>query len=235
MMSVALPAQPVVDTDIISTEIESVDSSFEIKNVEVDHKRTERKRRRNRRTRRGRTAPYSAKNFLGRPKINAPANTTQFLFEDKELGLNILFDSDNECSEPSLSLNTSSEGSNQQNEESTESMGTPIYDGFSMNEDVDRFHEEQFDRMYNDVRAEMLRQQPVDVLSTRCMELETAIHNMEFLIHKETDRKHQIEEMVYLTRRNAELEAENQFLRQAEEKTKVDTDFVQEPSVSTTC
>ena len=172
-----------------------------------------------------RYAPYSAKHFLGRPKINAPANTTQFLFDDKEPDFHCQLlkneselsdqaknssqsnmSSEDETAQPSIPLNCSSDNVNDDN-----------HNGYLMCDSIedDKFHTEEFDRLYDNIRMEMLRTEPVDELTSRCMELETAIHNLRYLLQKESTTRSKLNEIVHLRERNAELTKENENLRKA--------------------
>jgi len=186
---------------------------------------TTKKKRKTRRNRKMRYAPYSAKHFLGRPKINAPANTTQFLFDDKEPDFHCQLlkneselsdqaknssqsnmSSEDETAQPSIPLNCSSDNVNDDN-----------HNGYLMCDSIedDKFHTEEFDRLYDNIRMEMLRTEPVDELTSRCMELETAIHNLRYLLQKESTTRSKLNEIVHLRERNAELTKENENLRKA--------------------
>ena len=174
---------------------------------------------RKKKRRRGRNRPYSAKNFLGRPKINAPANTTQFLCADKE------YYSENTTEDDTYQLNVSTSNSESESSFNTSSSAHVTVRASSIYNDDDasyqslclddeRFLTEEFDQVYDDIRAELLRNQSVEELSSRCMELESAIHNLQYLLQKETEKRHQIEQFLYFTEWNSKLSEENQRLQQ---------------------
>ncbi|CAK8688833.1 uncharacterized protein LOC143460293 [Clavelina lepadiformis] len=193
----------------------SFESDQQISPNACKHKYNHKKRRRTRRGHKGKYAPYSARNFLGRPKINAPANTTQFIFEDKDLGLNLLFLRANQ----DLSSNSDSEDSPTAGSSSCafnldKQSNNGQYEGDQCPNESDKFINREFDRMYDDVRAEMLRNESPESLSSRCVELESAIDNLQYLLQKETQRRQKIEEILFLRENNNELHIENEQLKQ---------------------
>lgn len=174
---------------------------------------------RKKKRRRGRNRPYSAKHFLGRPKINAPANTTQFLCDDKEYYCGSLPEDDSSClnastsnSESESSFNTSSSVCAANTSSYHHNDDDASYQSIFF--DDDRFFTEEFDQVYDNIRAELLRSESVEELTSRCIELESAIHNLRYLLQKETKTRQQYEQMFYLTQLNDSLLEENQNLLQ---------------------
>jgi len=179
------------------------------------------KDKKSRKRRKSRSRPYSAKNFLLRPKINAPANTTQFLCEDKEYYLpkqdrsrNSVEGSNNNSESDSI---TSSTGSST----STQLSLTPseLYNDRSPCDSVfgdvsDKRFIEEFEKMYDDVRIELLCSHSIDELTTRCLELESAVHNLQYLLQKEIDRRQKMDELIFLMQTNVRLKEENQRLQE---------------------
>ena len=177
--------------------------------------------------RKGAKGPYASKNFLRRPKINAPANTTQFLCADKEYYLvdhgPTVLRSTSLSESDSLSSGSSS---------STQLSLTPseLYNDRAACDSVfwdtcDKLFMEEFERMYDDVRVELLCNQSINELTTRCGELESAVHNLQYLLQKEGDKRQKIEELHYLRQRNAKLKQENHRLQNVQSSSgKTDTD-----------
>ncbi|XP_078488006.1 uncharacterized protein LOC144745892 [Ciona intestinalis] len=200
--------------DIQKSTAEKLDSS----DSSISPGKKFQRRKKCRRSKKGKFAPYSAKHFLGRPKINAPANTTQFLFDDKDIGLNQLFDSNQRHSDESTNSDCDSgnDNRNQVHTQSNDSVDDMFnYEGSCGYDDsCDRFLLQDFDRMYDDTRAEMLRNESVDELTSRCMDLESAIHNMNYLHQKEVERRRKMEQIMFLKHQNEELKKENETLRE---------------------
>ena len=175
--------------------------------------------------RKTRNRPYSSKNFLLRPKINAPANTTQFLCEDKEYylsdqerNLDSVGGSSNNSESDSITSSSSST--------STQLSLTPseLYNDRLPSDSVfwdvsDKRFIEEFERMYDDVRIELLCSHSVDELTTRCVELESAVHNLQYLLQKEIDRRQKMEELLYLIKANSRLKEENERLQHEQAST----------------
>ena len=175
------------------------------------------KNKKKRGRRRYRKRPYSARNFLGRPKINAPANTTQFLFADKELDkTHVIPDFDESLGNSeneTLTLNNSCSAQ-------TDSLqSTNFYSDNSSYEsnlvDDDTFINEEFAEVYDRIRAELLRKESIEELTSKCMELESAVHNLQYLLRKEVVKRQKIEELLTLLHFNKELVEKNNALKEA--------------------
>ena len=181
------------------------------------HKSKDKKIKKQRKSRR---RSRSSKVFLQRPKINAPANTTQFLCEDKEYylpdrekSLNSTGGSTNNSESDSI-VSSSSSSSTQLSVTSFElNNDRSTYDSVFWDMNDKRFIEE-FERMYDDVRIELLRDHSTNELTTRCVELESAVHNLQYLLKKEIDKRKKMEEFLYLIQTNSRLKEENLRLQQ---------------------
>jgi len=169
------------------------------------HRKKKRPRRNNKRRAKG---PYSVKNFLGRPKINAPANTTQFIFDDKETTVQVDSESDNTFQEHQGYSSSSDHDENPTPAASDES-DLAVETLFPFNNDCNNFMTKEFARDYDDVHIDSLYNESVDQLTSKCMDLEQAIHSLRYLLQKEFDKKHKIEEILFLQRRNEELRNQN--------------------------
>ena len=189
---------------------------FEERKKCVKHSSKKQKKKR----KKPRNHPYSSKNFLLRPKINAPANTTQFLCADKEYYLidegcqknqnpvrcPSISNSESEYSFSSCSTSTdSSSFSGGQNDHTS-------YDNVFW-DSSDPFFIKEFDRMYDDIRVELLCSESVEQLTSRCVELESAVHNLQYLLQKEIGRRQKMEEILFLKQTNAKLRKENEILQ----------------------
>ena len=170
--------------------------------------------------RKSRKKPYSAKNFLDRPKINAPANTTQFLCADKEYYLieENLFSvavATTATNSESDFFQSSASSSTQSSETSSEfCVGSTAYDDVFLDANDDFFIQE-FERMYDDIRVELLCNKTTEELTSQCLELETAVHNLQYLLQREVGKRQRINEMRCLMQANAKLTQENEELRRS--------------------
>ena len=167
--------------------------------------------------RRARHRPYAAKNFLGRPKINAPANTTQFLCNDKDY-----YCEESLTKNPGFVDRLSSAGTNSESESSLNTSSSTQQPDLPNDDDTYelayfdeyKFCAEGFDQMYDDIRAELLRNESVEELSARCLELESAVHNLQYLLKRETEKRKKMEEVICLRQMNKNLHKENNQLQQ---------------------
>lgn len=181
--------------------------SFDDNAVDSKKKHAKKKRRKSRKK------PYAAKNFLCRPKINAPANTTQFLCDDKEYYLNVYPTATLTSSSESDSMQSSSSSSANSSETSSEVCpDNAVYDSVFTDANHD-FSVQEFERMYDDIRVELLCNKTTEELTSQCLELETTVHNLQYLLQREISKRQRLQQICCLIQANEKLTQENEGLR----------------------